>query len=115
ALHQTVTVDGISSKPQMVLFDPNNNLLRGLHFTKTIAELHYQARNASSVADRLWALDQLSKSTKADRSGARTAVQDVIAHDSFYGVRADAIDAATALDDAAAVRIGLHDSDPRVV
>ena len=115
SLHQRFTIAGVGSPPQMVLFDPNNNILRGLTFRKSVASLHYQARNAPSVADRLWALDQLSKATKADAPAAREAVRDVIAHDAFYGVRVDAIDAATTLRDATAVLIGLHDSDARVV
>ncbi len=51
---------------------------------------------------------------RADRDAARAAVRDAIAHDPFYGVRVDALDAATSLDDALAVDVALNDRDPRV-
>lgn len=115
ALHQKLTLTGITQPPVMVLFDPNNNILRKLHFKKSVAELHYQARNAASVADRLWAVAALGDVPKAQRAQARAAVRDAVTHDPFYGVRADALDAATTLDDAATVEVALHDRDPRVV
>ncbi len=65
ALHQTLSLNGVASAPLMVLFDPDNNLVRKLTFAKSIAELRYQARNAPSVADRLWAIDQLGNSRKS--------------------------------------------------
>jgi len=115
SLHQSLAITGLASPPLMVLFDPDNNVLRGLEFAKSPSELHYQVRNAASVADRLWAIDQLAKTHEPNRDAARSAVRDAVAHDPFYGVRVDALDAATSLDDAAAVDLALNDRDPRVI
>ena len=115
SLHQTLSINGINALPQMVLFDPDDNVLRKLTFPKTLAELRYQAQNAPSVSDRLWAIDQLGKTNGKDRDAARPTVRDAIAHDAFYGVRVDALDAATSLDDPVAVDLALNDRDTRVV
>lgn len=112
--HQVITVRGLERAPVMVLLDPGNNILRKLDFQKPVSELAYQATHAPSVADRLWAVDKLSIAQKMHRTAARSAVREVVLHDRFYGVRADALDAAGALDDARTVRLALHDSDPRV-
>ena len=55
---QTVVMKNVASNPQMVLFDPNNNILRRLTFEKTPAELAYQLAHAAHVGDREWALNQ---------------------------------------------------------
>ncbi len=114
ARHQVITVRGVTGAPLMVLFDAGNNLLRKLDFEKPVSELAYQATHAPSVADRLWAVERLGAAQKTYRAAARAAVREVVLHDRFYGVRADALDAAGALDDAQTVRLALHDSDPRV-
>jgi len=115
ATHQIATITGVAAAPKMVLFDPDNNLIRKLQFHKSVAELHYQATHAPAVGDRLWAVDQLSNVRKTDRQAAREAVRDVIAHDPFYGVRVDALDASTTLGDSKGVLVALHDGDARVV
>ncbi|MDQ6826376.1 MAG: HEAT repeat domain-containing protein [Candidatus Eremiobacteraeota bacterium] len=112
--HQRVTIPNLTSAPLMVLFDANNNILRKLDFGKPVSALRYQATHAASVADRLWAVDRLSIAPKKDRGAARAAVRVVVLRDRYYGVRADALDAAGALDDAETVRLALHDADPRV-
>ena len=114
ARHQTITVRGVTAAPVMVLFDANNNILRKLDFAKPVSALAYQATHAPSVADRLWAIDKLSTVPKPNRAAAGAAVREAVLHDEFYGVRADALDAAGSLDDAQTVRLALHDSDPRV-
>jgi len=93
-----------------VLFDPNNNLLRKLTFAKSLAELAYQLRHAAHVGDREWALAQVAGS-----KGAAAAVRDVVLHDPFYGVRADATTVAVGFDDGGAIDGALHDSDKRVI
>jgi aminopeptidase N len=105
---QVVKITGVASKPQMVLFDPNNNILRELTFPKSIDELTYQLAYARHVGDREWALELLAK--RADT----TAIDRAVRSDEFYGVRADAVSAAAALGDAGAVDAALHDRDNRV-
>lgn len=115
ANHQTVRIEGIASVPNMVLFDPNNNILRSLDDPKPVAELGYQALHAPYVSDRLWAIDQLGKIKGKDKAAAAGFVRQAVTADPFYGVRVDALDAAAALNDAETVRLALHDKDPRVV
>ncbi|HEY8313188.1 MAG TPA: M1 family aminopeptidase [Candidatus Baltobacteraceae bacterium] len=115
ALHQNVRITGVTAKPSMVLFDPNDNILRKLDYAKSVDDLGYQALHAPYVGDRLWALDQLGNQKKGNRAKARAYVRQAVTGDSFYGVRADALDAAASLDDAQTVRAALHDKDPRVV
>lgn len=112
--HQRIVIDGIASTPRMVLFDPNDNIIRKLDFKKSVAELAYQAANAAHVGDREWALEQLAKAVK-DKKAAQAAIRRMAASDPFYGVRADAVASAAKLDDDAAVYAGLHDPDKRVV
>ncbi len=103
---QTVAIANVPSKPQMVLFDPNNNVLRQLTFEKTPDELAYQLANAPHVGDREWALNQPGTPLAAV---ARAALADA-----FYGVRADAVGVAAHLGDADTVDSALHDKDKRV-
>ena len=112
--HQVVTIPNVVSKPVMVLFDYNNNVLRGLDYQKPIADMGYQAIHAPYVGDRLWAVANLGKAKGADKAAAAGFVRQVVTGDSFYGVRVDSLDAGS-LDDAETVRLALHDKDPRVV
>ena len=116
--HQVVTLSGITSKPEMVLFDPNNNVLRKLTFKKTIAELAYQTVHAQHVGDRHWALDELAtyagSKNKTDLANAKAAVAEVARFDPFYGMRADAAQAAASFGDTNTVYAALHDTDKRV-
>ena len=109
--HQIVTISGVTSKPQMVLFDPDNNVIRKLTFDKPVSELAYQAMHAQHIADREWALDQLSNQKGA---AATRAVAAVALHDPFYGVRSDAVADSAAFDDADTVARALRDPDKRV-
>jgi len=99
----------------MVLFDYNNNVLRGLHDDKSIADLGYQALHAPYVGDRLWAIANLGKAKGKDKAAAAGFIRQVVTGDPFYGVRVDAVDTERSLDDAETVRLALHDKDPRVV
>ncbi|MGZ3540181.1 MAG: M1 family aminopeptidase [Vulcanimicrobiaceae bacterium] len=114
-MHQSLTIPAIPAQPQMVLFDPNNNIIRELDYEKTVNELGYQAIHGPYVSDRLWAIAQLGNAQKADRAAARQFVRQAVVNDSFYGVRVDALDAAASLDDGATIRAALNDPDPRVV
>ncbi len=115
ANHQVVTIPNVVSQPVMVLFDYNNNVLRGLDDDKSIADLGYQALHAPYVGDRLWAIGNLGKAKGGDKPAAAGFVRQAVTADPFYGVRVDALDAAGSLDDAETVRLALHDKDPRVI
>jgi aminopeptidase N len=112
--HQIERIAGVTAMPQMVLFDPNNNIIRELDYVKSVQELGYQAIRAPYVSDRLWAIDQLGNAKKPDRALAASFVRDAVINDPFYGVRSNALDAAASLGDAATIRSALHDGDIRV-
>lgn len=103
---QTVTIANVPSKPEMVLFDPNNDVLRQLTFEKTPDELAYQLANAPHVGDREWALAQAGTPAEAVKRAALS--------DPFYGMRSDAVGVAARLGDAATVDAALRDEDKRV-
>ncbi|HKU66325.1 MAG TPA: M1 family aminopeptidase [Candidatus Baltobacteraceae bacterium] len=115
---QIVTIAGVTSKPQMVLFDPDNNVLRKLTFRKSVADLAYQSVHAAHVGDREWALEQLSdfakRKSRRERAQARAAVDRMTRSDPFYGVRADAVAVSATFGDSAAVLAALRDADKRV-
>jgi aminopeptidase N len=114
---QTVRLTGVFSKPQMVLFDPNNNVLRQLTFPKSVDELTYQIANARHVGDREWALGELASltaSTGTKRSTAMRTIRTVSLFDPFYGLRADAVAVSASFDDGKTVNGALRDSDKRV-
>jgi len=115
ANHQVVTIPSVPSKPVMVLFDMNNNVLRGLDDDKSVADLGYQAIHAPYVSDRLWAIGKLGEAKGKNKPSAAGFIRQVITGDPFYGVRVDALDTERNLDDAETVRLALHDKDPRVV
>lgn len=105
---QTVHIGGVGVAPDMVLFDPNENLLRRLTFPQSISRLVFQLRHAPYVGDREWALSQLG----AQR--VKTAVAQAARSDAFYGVRADAVASAARLGDISTVVTALGDRDVRV-
>ncbi|HLI97866.1 MAG TPA: M1 family aminopeptidase [Candidatus Baltobacteraceae bacterium] len=105
---QTVRITGVNAPPQMILFDPNENLLRELTFPQPVSRLTFQLRNAPHVGDREWALAQLGalRATQAVSEAART--------DPFFGIRADAVAVAARLGEGATVLAALRDRDTRV-
>lgn len=114
---QTVTIPNVASPPDMVLFDPNDNVLGEVTFGKTIGELAYQLAHAAHVGDREWALQQLAANRGAAtgaRSQSAAAVSRAVSSDAFWGVRADAVAVAATFGDDAAVEAALHDRDVRV-
>ncbi|HVA29444.1 MAG TPA: M1 family aminopeptidase [Candidatus Baltobacteraceae bacterium] len=114
---QVVTMTGVPSRPVMVLFDPNNNILRKLTFPKSLADLAYQLINARHVGDREWALRQLgalSNAPKTPHDAAMRAIRKAVLFDPFYGVRMDAVAIAARFDDATSVAAALDDKDVRV-
>jgi aminopeptidase N len=114
---QSVTIAGVTSAPQMVLFDPNNNIIRQLTYDKPVSALAYQLVHAPHVGDREWALNELSnlaKSKGAKRAAAMRAVREAALFDAFYGMRADAAATAATFNDATTVASALRDKDKRV-
>lgn len=117
-LDQTIEMRGVPAKPQMVLFDPNGNVLRALTFDQAVGDLRFQLLHAPHVGDREWALSQLGKfaaAKDASKASAMRAVREAALRDPFYGVRADATGVAATFGDADAVETALHDPDKRVV
>jgi aminopeptidase N len=114
---QDVSVSGVAAAPAMVLFDPDDEVLKKLTWAKTPAQLAYQLAHAAHVGDREWALHRLAEfgsGSGNDRSRAATAVTRAVVSDPFWGMRADAVAVAASLDDASAVGAALRDVDPRV-
>jgi aminopeptidase N len=114
---QVVKMTGIRADPQMILFDPNNNILRQLTFPKSASNLAYQLGHARYVGDREWALADLGRfatAHDATRAPAERAVRKAALGDPFFGVRADAVQIAARFDDAATVDAALRDRDMRV-
>jgi aminopeptidase N len=114
---QVVTMQGVSAAPQMILFDPNGNVLAQLTFEQPVARLAYQLAYAPHVGDREWALHQLAAfahAGRAKRAAAMQAVARAVASDPFYGLRADAAAVAATFGDAASVLGALKDPDVRV-
>ena len=114
ANHQVVTMDGIAAKPDMVLFDPNNNIIRQLTFKKTVDELAYQGAHAAHVGDRLWALEQLAGVAGKDAPAALAQIAAMAKSDPFWGVRSRAVGVAAHMDRAESVAAALADPDKRV-
>lgn len=112
---QTIRIAGVTSAPKMVLFDPNDNVIKALTFPKTLKELAYQAVYAKHVGDREWAIEQIAKLGAKHKQEAEDTLREVALFDPFYGLRADATQDAAQLGDASVVDAALHDHDPRVV
>jgi aminopeptidase N len=114
--HQVVPLPRVAAAPEMVLFDPNDNVIRELDFKKSVNALGYQLLHAPAVGDRLWAAEQLDadRVSKADRKLAMQYLRDAAISDRFYGVRSDVLDQVADYDDAATIREALGDADPRV-
>ena len=68
--HQVIPLPHVAAMPEMVLFDPNNNVLRELNYKKSVNQLGYQLLHAPSVSDRLWAAEQLDQGQGVERRPA---------------------------------------------
>src|SRR2546425_2379442 len=106
---------GSPSKPDAVLFDPNNWILKKLTFDKAKDELLHQLKNAKNVVPRIQACEGLSKILKDEDviEGLRRALE----KDSYFAVRRAAAKALGEIrtDEAkAALRTGVADKDSRV-
>ena len=114
---QDLTIPNVETKPDMVLFNPNGTVLSKLTFPKSAAELAYQLEHAKHVADREWALTELSRDANAPaavRSIALAAVARATTSDPFWGLRQDAVPVAASFNDSATTQRALRDRDVRV-
>ncbi len=75
--------------PLMVLFDKGNKILKSMEFNKPLVEWIYQLDHADAVTDRADAAMALGGFGKDDSAVA--ALSRAAAHDSFWGVRVQAL------------------------
>lgn len=105
----------LDSQPRMTRFDPENHILKTLHFSKPVAELVYQLEHDPAVPGRIWASEQLGRmGNQPEVVGALGAS---LATDRFWGVRgaaAAALEQIRSVEAREALAAGLKDSDPRV-
>jgi len=103
------------SSPLMVLFDRGDKILKRVDFKRDPALLIYQLKHAETVPDRADAA--LALGTLRNDAEAIAALGDAAQHDSFWGVRAEALRALGKVDGADAekqVFAGLSDQTPWV-
>lgn len=77
--------------PLMVLFDKGDEILKSMNFPKDPVELMYQLKNAEAVPDRADAAVSLAE--VKDNPEVITALGASALHDSFWGVRSEALHA----------------------
>ncbi len=78
----------VDEKPLMVLFDKGNWILKDLYFEKSKDELIYQARNASEMIDRFWAVQELGKIIDDE---VAELIKEIASSSEFYAIRQEAI------------------------
>lgn len=108
----------LNSKPLLVIFDKGNWILKEVHFPKTREELIRQLQPNQDIEARLTALDQLhSDSLWSSDGGLFSIFSDVALSDSFWAVRAGAVNAVGTMDVAGVEDVLLEayqDTDSRV-
>jgi len=105
----------LDAKPGMIRFDPDHRILGTVKFSKSVPELVHQAKNDPAVTGRIWAVQQLAKA--GNDSEIASALREVLAGDSFWGVKDAAARALAGLKSDAskdALAVGLADADARV-
>jgi aminopeptidase N len=86
----TVTI-AADAKPQCVIFDDGNILLKELRFDKPQADWEFQAEHAPHAVDRMSAVIQLAEDTTANRPLALFGK--IAGGDPFHAVRLEAVKA----------------------
>lgn len=81
----------VDAAPVMVLFDKGNKILKSSDFEKPAAEWIYQLEHADAVTDRADAAVALGGFAKDDAAVA--ALGEAAAHDKFWGVKVQALQA----------------------
>jgi len=84
-----------AEKPLLVIFDKRNRLIKELNFDKSFDEWKYQAVQASSLVDRIMAIQASSR--QAGGGDVATVLNDRMEHDPFWGVRREAVTQAAQL------------------
>jgi aminopeptidase N len=87
----TTFVFPAASRPQMVIFDNGNWLLKELRFSKEKAEWIYQAERAPHVIDRVRAIKELADRT--DNADCGAVLSRIAQNDGFWAVRREAVSA----------------------
>jgi aminopeptidase N len=105
----------LDGKPEMTRFDPDHRILGTVKFPKPVPELVHQVKNDPAATGRIWTIQQLAKAG----SGGEivSALREVLAADSFWGVREAAARALGELKTETArnaLADGLRDPDARV-
>jgi aminopeptidase N len=98
---ETFTIPA-DSKPQMVLFDKGDKILKGLDFKKEPAAYVYQLKNATDVSDRADAAVALGLAK--DYPDGVAALGYAAQHDTYWGVRNEALRALGKLNSADALK-----------
>jgi aminopeptidase N len=104
-----------AGKPDAVLFDPDNWVLKKLVFEKPKEELLYQLKNADRILPRIQACEGLGKILKDDAVIA--ALEWALTKDPFFGVRraaAKALGEIRTEEAKVALLVGTKDKDSRV-
>lgn len=92
----------VAFEPLWVDFDPDGYIEKTVDFPQSVAALVAAAEKDSSMRARFWAASELGKQKGADADQAVEALQQVLANDAFYGVRAAAADSLGAIGTAGA-------------
>jgi aminopeptidase N len=77
----------LSAKPQLVRFDPGNNLLKTVEFKRPKEMLLFQLKNDDDVIGRIDAAKELAKLGSRE---AVNALKDAVLNDRFWGVQGEA-------------------------
>ena len=80
----------VAERPLMVLFDRGNKILKSAEFKKSGEEWIYQLAHAAAVPDRADAADALREFR--DNPAVVAALGNAAQHDSFWGVRVEALE-----------------------
>lgn len=98
------TIDGA---PLMVIFDQGQKILKHLEFQRDPAMLAYQLKNAEAVVDRADAAKALGemKSATKENDQVISALGEAATHDSFDGVRIEAVRAVGSIGGANAEKL----------
>ncbi len=88
AREDTITVDGVTSAPTMVIFDDDNTILKKLTFDQPTAQLARQLEQDPDLWNRQWVIEQLAARPTDKAAGAALAKAALQAD--YYLTRAEA-------------------------
>jgi HEAT repeat protein len=112
---QTITVDGVTSAPTMVVFDDGNTILKKLVFDQPTARLATQLTRDPDLWNRTWVIQQLA--ARGADSGAAAALADAAARADYSQTRSEAATALARFPAAVAVpplTVAARDTSARV-